>query len=445
MDSLSIGTKLAITMFFVLLNGFFVGAEFALVKLCPSRARMLASKGDARAKVLCYILDNLDLHLAGCQLGITISSLVLGWLAEPAVAELLLAIVRAAGYDADGKVVHFVALAIALSIITLLHMTVGEQAPKVWALAKPEPASLWAARPLRWFVAILRPLIWLINNISNAMVRAGGVSDHGAHDTIYSSGELREILRASASAGKISSRQEVIADNVLALVHLQVRHILVPRVDVVFLSMEDSIDDSLRKIRESGHSRYPVCEKGLDTVIGVLHTRDLVNGLLEGEVGDLRVLLRAPVVVPDVQPLSQFLQQAQKSRRHCSLVVDEHGTMIGLAFLEDALEEIVGPLDDEFDTELLRVKEDEEGSLLFHGSAPLPEVRRLVDADLRGDQDTIAGFILAKLGRLPELGEILVCEDYELQVCEMDKTRVTRVKISPVEPSSSESEATRAH
>lgn len=434
MDNLSISMKIVITMFFVLLNGFFVGAEFALVKLRPSRAKLLAEKGDRRARVLCVILEHLELHLAGCQLGITISSLVLGWLAEPAVAELLLALVRALGFDASGAVVHLVALAIALSIITLLHMTVGEQAPKVWALAKPELASLWVAHPLRWFVTIFRPLIWLINQISNAMVRAGGVSEQDGHDTIYSSGELREILRASAHAGKISSRQEVIADNVLGLVHLQVRHILVPRVDVVFLSLEKSIEENLRLVRESGHSRYPVCEHGLDTVIGILHTRDLVTALLERGVTDLRSLVRSASVVPDMQPLSRFLHQAQDTKRHCTLVVDEHGTMIGLAFLEDALEEIVGPLDDEFDDGSLRIQEFSDGSVEVAGNAPLPDVRRIVHADLKGDQDTIAGMLLARFGRIPEIGDSLECGKVRLEVTGMENNRVTRVLVGRNNP-----------
>lgn len=436
MEDLSIGLKLSITMFFVLLNGFFVGAEFALVKLRPSRAKALAEKGDKRAKILCYILDNLDLHLAGCQLGITISSLVLGWLAEPAVAELLLAMVRAAGFSADGALIHLVALAIALSIITLLHMTVGEQAPKIWALAKPELASLWAAHPLRFFVTFLRPLIWLINQISNAMVRAGGVSDHGAHEAIYSSGELREILRASAGAGKISTGQERLADNVLALVHLQVRHILLPRVDVAYLSLKDSVEVNLEKIRESGHSRYPVCEEGLDTVVGILHIRDLVSKLLDGPVEDIRPLLRDPVLVPDLQPLSKFLQQAQSTKRHCAVVVDEHGTMIGLAFLEDALEEIVGPLHDEFDTDTLGVADLGNGVLEVDGSSPLPEVRRWIGSELRGDQDTIAGLLVAKLGRMPDLGDSVCVGDCKLQVSLMDQKRVARVKIEPVDSNS---------
>lgn len=436
MENLSIGAKLAITMFFVLLNGFFVGAEFALVKLRPSRAKALAEQGDKRAKALCFILENLDLHLAGCQLGITISSLVLGWLAEPAVAELLLALVRAAGFSAEGALIHLVALAIALSIITLLHMTVGEQAPKIWALAKPELASLWAAHPLRFFVTFLRPLIWIINQVSNAMVRAGGVSDHGAHEAIYSSGELREILRASAGAGKISTGQERLADNVLALVHLQVRHILLPRIDVAFLSLKDSVDTNLEKIRKSGHSRFPVCEEGLDSVVGILHTRDLVSALLVGSVDDLRPLLREPVVVPDAQPLSKFLQQAQASKRHCAVVVDEHGTMIGLAFLEDALEEIVGPLHDEFDTDTMGVSDLGGGILEVDGSSPLPEVRRWVDAELRGDQDTIAGLLVARLGRMPDLGDCVRLADCVLEVSLMDQNRVARVKISPISTSS---------
>ncbi|MCW8985392.1 MAG: hemolysin family protein, partial [Thermoanaerobaculales bacterium] len=229
--------RLGATLFFVLLNGFFVAAEFAFVKVRGSRVEALAKAGSGRARIAQGILGRLDLYLSSCQFGITVSSLILGWLAEPAVAELLMAGARTLGWPVgESPLIHAVSLAVALTIVTTLHMTLGEQAPKIWAIQRSEATALGVAYPLRIFTAVFRPLIWVINHIANWMLRLVGISLAGQHETTFSSDELRAILAASAQAGQISSRQRQFANNILGFINLQVRHVLVPRVDVVWLA-----------------------------------------------------------------------------------------------------------------------------------------------------------------------------------------------------------------
>jgi CBS domain containing-hemolysin-like protein len=298
-----------------------------------------------------HIRSHLDHYLSACQLGITLSSLILGWLAEPAVAELLLwgAAALGLGLDPASVWVHAVALALALSVVTFLHMTLGEQAPKIWAINRSDAVVLQVARPLELFAAAFQPFIWVINQSSNGLLRLAGMSPDELGDASHNVEELRTILAASAEAGHISDQHLELAENVFGMMDLEVRHILVPRVDVTFLSLQRPLEENLGILRESRDSRFPLCEVGLDSVIGVVHAKDLLRTEPAGETIDLRALARPPLFVPDTQPLARLIAQMRRAKRHCAAVVDEHGTGVGLAFLEDAIEEIVGPIRDEFD------------------------------------------------------------------------------------------------
>jgi CBS domain containing-hemolysin-like protein len=216
---------------------------------------------------------------------------------------------------------------------------------------------------------------------------------------------------------------------VLALVALEVRHVMLPRVDVVYLSLEHSTERNLEDLHRWSHSRYPLCKAGLDTVIGIVHTRDVLPVLLEGRKPDLERLARTALVVPDTQPLPRFIAEAQTSRRHCAVVVDEHGTTVGLAFLEDALEEIVGPIHDEFDKVQNDTAENADGSVEFDGGVPLPDLESFVGEELHDDADTVGGFVVARLGRLPKPGDQLEFGEYRATVTGVSRRRVTRLKL----------------
>ena len=430
------------TAVFVFLNGFFVAAEFALVKTRPSRVDALAAKGDRRALRLQKIIAQLDLYLSGCQLGITIASLVLGYLAEPAFAVLVGKAAVGLGLATEAElaspsvnpVLHYVSFGLALTIVTILHMVLGEQAPKIWAIQSGEKAALRFALPLWVFTTALKPLIVLVNAMSNALLRLFGLEGgHGEHDTDVR--ELKGIIAAAASAGNISGRQRLLAENILDLVDLEVRHVMVPRTDVHYLDVEDDVTDNLARIGGLGHSRWPLCEPDLDHVIGMLLVRDLFDHVLvDAEARsmiDLRALARPTHFVSDTQPLSRFIGESQKTGHQGALVLDEHGTVVGMVFLEDALEEIVGPLHDERDPVRQLVVHHDDGTIDMAGSVDLPEAAEMLDLEYDDSVDTIGGLITAHLGRLPRQGDQLELGGYTVTVVRIHRRRVDSLRFVP--------------
>jgi CBS domain containing-hemolysin-like protein len=439
LDALGVAWRLGATLFFVALNGFFVAAEFALVKVRASRIDELVSRGRSPARTVQHLLVNLDHYLSACQLGITLASLILGALGEPAVSVLILATARGLGIGVqEGATwLPWVSIFLAFVVITTLHMTIGEQAPKMWALRRSEGTALRTAPILRGFTWVFGPFIAAINGLSNWMLRVVGVPAGHQHDSGHTSGEIRSILSLSARAGHISERELELAANVFRLIDYEVRHIVVPRVDIDFLTRERSLEENLERIRRSGHSRFPLCDVGLDTILGFVHAKDVLDAELRGEQPDLQVLTREPVFVPDTMALSDFLLELQANRQHCAVVLDEHGTAIGLAFREDALEEIVGPLGDEFDEDEPEFAWLEGGSCEVRGRMSLPEICGRLEIELpeaeREEEETIGGQVVARLGRLPRKGDSVDVGPYRATVLEVTRRRVQRVRLDPRE------------
>ncbi len=434
LDAFGIAWRLGATLFFVVLNGFFVAAEFALVKVRMTRIDTLAKGGSRRARAVKHILSHLDRYLSSCQLGITFASLILGALGEPAVSVLILAGLGGLGLevDADAAWVPIVSIGLAFTVITVLHMTLGEQAPKMWALRRAETTALRTASSLRAFTWIFRPFIAAINSISNWMLRLVGLQAHHGHEVTHTSEEIRSMLALSWAAGHISKLEHEVTENVFRIMELEVRHIVVPRVDVDYLSLGRTDEENMAVIRERGHSRLPLCDVSLDAITGFIHTKDVLRQVFEGEPFDLKSLARDAVVVPDTMSLSDFLIELQSAKQHCAAVVDERGTMIGLAFREDALEEIVGPLGDEFDEHEREFEELEEGVYEIAGRMSVPETCDRLDFELNPeeheDEDTIGGHVTARLGRLAKPGDQVLVGPYLATVLEVGRRRVRRVR-----------------
>lgn len=437
LDFFGVAWRLGATLFFVALNGFFVAAEFALVKARQSRIDQLARDGRRSAPTVQHILKNLDRYLSACQLGITLASLILGALGEPAVSVLLVATAEAVGLPiaSDASWLPFLSIAIAFAVITTLHMTVGEQAPKMWALRRAESMALATGPALRVFAWLFGPFITVINQISNGLLRLIGLPADLGHESSHDAEEIRSILSLSARAGNISEHEFELAENVFRLIELEVRHVVFPRVELDFLTLEHSLQENLEQIRSSGHSRYALCELGLDTIVGIVHAKDVLDATLRGETPDLRAVAREPIFVPDTMPLSNFLRELQAKRQQCAVVLDEHGTAMGLAFREDALEEIVGPLGDEFDDEELDFLEASEGVFELQGRMPLPEVEDRLDFELaeneREEEDSIGGHVTARLGRLPRKGDTVRVGPYVATVIDASHRRVQRLRLEP--------------
>lgn len=436
LDAAGIAWRLGLTLFFVLLNGFFVATEFALVKVRAGRIDELAAAGHSRARGVKHTLAHMDLYLSACQLGITLASLVLGALGEPAVSRLILAGASAVGIPIDaGPWLRWVSIGLAFAIITVLHMTVGEQAPKMWALRQSETVSMWTSGPLRLFTVIFRPFIHIINYLSNRILVALGAGGGGhGHEEASSVEELRSALVRSAGAGTLSDKQLEIAENTLRLVQLEVRHVMVPRVDVQFLSMESESSEILDAIRGSSHSRLPLCERDLDSLIGFVHGKDVLEQLIAGNEVDFSALAHAPLVVPDTMSLIDLMSSMQAARIHLAQVIDEHGTTVGLAFREDVLEEIVGPLGDEFDSEGPPIRELSDGCVEFTGGTPLPDMASRLEVSLEDDEgeETVAGFFIARIGRFPIDGDTVRVGRYELTAKKVVRNRILVVHARPI-------------
>ncbi len=434
LDLFGILWRLGATLFFVVLNGFFVAAEFSLVKVRKARINELATQGARQAKTVKHILSHLDLYLSSCQLGITLSSLVLGALGEPAVSVLLIAGAESAGIslEENARWLPFVSIGLSFAVITILHMTLGEQAPKMFALRRPEVTSLGTSSILRGFTFIFRPFILLINVVSNWMLRLVGLpaDEHG--DSVPTAEEIRSILSLSARAGEISDQQLEITQNVFRLIELEVRHIMVPRVDAEFLSLDDTLEENLALIKGSSHSRFPLCERGLDTVVGFVHGKDVLERMLDGGDVDLRNLGREPLLVPDTMALSDLLVAMQEKRVHLAAVVDEHGTVVGLAFREDALEEIVGPLGDEFDDEAPEFHPVGEDVYEVRGRMAFPDLCARLEIDVDDDEgeETVAGWITAQLGRMPGVGDELSIAGWHIRVETLEGRRIEKLRFT---------------
>jgi len=435
LDLFGVSWRLGVTVFFVALNGFFVAAEFALVKVRTSRIDQLAKEGSRAAPTVQHILAHLDRYLSACQLGITLASLILGALGEPAVSVLLIAAADAMGFSvaADSSWVPIVSIGLAFAVITTLHMTVGEQAPKMWALRRAEGTALVTGPVLRVFAWIFGPFIAAINWLSNGMLRMVGLPADLGHEASHSAEEIRSIVSLSARTGHISDHSYELTENVFRMIELEVRHIIVPRVEISFLSLEHTLEENLEHIRTSGHSRFALCEVGLDTIVGLIHAKDVLDVMLRNETPDLRDLTREPLFVPDTMSLSNFLLELQANRQHCAVVLDEHGTTIGLAFREDALEEVVGPLGDEFDDDERDYLEPSEGVFEIRGRMSVPEVEDRLDfelpADEREEQDTIGGHVTARLGRLPRKGDSVRVGPYMATVIDASRRRAQRLRL----------------
>jgi CBS domain containing-hemolysin-like protein len=438
LDALGVAWRLGATIFFVFLNGFFVAAEFSLVKVRGARVQALVNDGRRGARTVQHVHDHLDRYLSACQLGITLASLILGALGEPAVSVLLIAGLSAAGFtvSAEATWLPIVSIALAFAVITTLHMTIGEQAPKMWAIRRAEGMAITTAPALRIFAAVFAPFIAAINSMSNWMLRLIGLPAGSHHEEVHDSEEIRSILSLSADAGRISEREYEMTENIFRLTQLEVRHILVPRSEIEFLSLDRPAEENLSKIRQSGHTRFPVCEIGLDTIVGFLNGKDLLGKAIDGEVIDLRQSVREALFVPDTMAVSNFLGELQSRQAQVAAVVDERGTVIGFAFREDALEEVVGQLGDEFDDPEGELEEIAQDHFEAPGHIALPEILDRLGFSLPDeeweDEDTLGGHVTARLGRLAKTGDVVDVGPFKIEVVEASPLRIERLRLKRV-------------
>lgn len=416
----------------VLLNGFFVAAEFAIVKVRSTQLAGRVKKGEARAKRAQHIVDHLDAYLSATQLGITLASLGLGWIGEPAIAHLIEGPLASLGV-ASPTVVHTAAFAIAFSIITMLHIIVGELAPKSLAIQRAERVTLLVAAPLHLFYVVFKPFIWALNGMANALLRAFGVKPASEGEMVQSEEELRLLMAEAGKRRSVAKRRADVILRVFQLKDLTARDVMTPRTRMTFLDASRTFEENLATAEEAGYTRFPLIERDVDTVVGMVHYRDLAN-LARGNrpKRDLNAIKRPVVFVPDSKPVEDILDELLRRGVHMAIVTDEHGSTAGLLTLEDVFEELFGEIRDEFDT-----AEGEPtamdlggGHFVLDGLLPIHQVERLLGVELSDeDASTLSGHVVATLGHLPAKGERFKLGPYEGLVREVARRRIHTVEV----------------
>ncbi|MBP7147343.1 MAG: HlyC/CorC family transporter [Acidobacteria bacterium] len=421
-------------------NALFVAAEFALVSVRPGRLRALVRQGNRRAARALYLVQHLDATLSVCQVGITLASLGLGWLGEPAFAKLFAALFSPAA-SWIGPAALSASFVAAFLLITMLHVVLGELVPKSVAIALAEPVAVNLAFPLRAFWLASWPLVALLNRSAWLILKPFGLARAGTETMPHSAEEIRTILARSALHGQIGALQAALVENLFRFARGRARDVMVPRSRVVALDLTRPLPELLARVQEEGYSRYPLMLEDLDHLVGILHVKDLFPALAAGTTPDLRKMARPPLVVPENLRLERLLLMFQQARSHMAIVADEYGGTTGIVALEDVLEELVGELRDEFDVgEVDPVRARPGGGFILDPGLPASRAAELVRSapEVPENVHTVAGLLQSELGHVPKAGEKVPFGDHELVASAVHGTRVTEVQLVPTAPADRE-------
>lgn len=419
---------------FVLLiaNGFFVAAEFALVKVRVSRVEQMVVEKRMFSKSALWLARRLEKSLSAGQLGITMASLALGWVGEPAVAALLEPVFQMIGITAP-TVVHTISFIVGFTLITALHLVIGEQAPKIFAIRQPESMLLWCALPMKIFYLLSFPLIAALNATTAWLLRFVGMKGGGEHEVPYTEEEIRALLREAHIHGNLTGSEARLLDAVFEFDDLVCRRIMLPRVAVELVDINAPVSEVMDLIRRTKHTRYPVCDSSLDDVLGILHVKDLIGRDI-GEDFDFQSIMRPPKKVPDSMRISKLLQHFQGTHQLMAFVIDEHGTITGVVTLENVLEEIIGNVADEFDIEDPQIVPDGPDTFIVEGATPVEDVEsRLEVSFVDTDEDTMGGILMHYAQRILNAGEVVNLGTAEAKVLEVADGRVLRMRLQKIE------------
>ena len=426
-----VALSLFLVLFFLLMNAFFVAAEFSLVRVRKSQVEILVDEGRSGAKYTKLVADNVNAYLSACQLGITLASLALGWLGEPAVSQLIEGPLLAIGLPEAA--IHGIAIAIGFVVITALHIVVGELIPKSLAIFSTERYALFTATPLVWFYRITYPIMWLFNSITNGVMKLLGHDIANEHE-VYTDEEIKLLIDESTESGLIDPEQNEYVDNIFDLGDKDAEAIMTPRTNVICLDLEDSLEENLALIMQYKYTRYPVCRGNKDRIVGFVHVKDLYTLPPDSTMEDLRI--RTIQAVPEGIPIAKLLQILQAKHTKIAVVIDEHGGTSGIVTMSDIMEQIVGRIDDEY---AHGVSEDvvrlDDGSYLVDGSMAIDEVEELIgfEPEEASECETTGGLLLSLFDRIPEEGDSVTIEHDDRKatftVVDMDRHRIDKVRV----------------
>ncbi len=405
----------------ILLNGFFVAAEYSLVTARKTRIQELVQRGNRRARAVLQIVANPPRFIAAMQLGVTATSLAIGAIGEQALAQVF-----------DPIFASVIAFALAFLIITFLHVVIGELVPKGVALGHAETTALAVSAPVRGFFVVMKPLIWVLQRSSDVILRSLGLTPPGGEMEVYSEAELKMLLSRSTEEGELEQQEQEMLYKVFDFADKEVSAVMVPRPEVVALSIDLPPEEALAAVIESPYTRYPVYRDSLDHVVGVLHVRDLFSALNDRGLNAVKLdqILRPAHIVPETKDLAALLAEFRRTNQHMAIVVDEYGELEGIVTLEDLLEEIVGEIEDEFDLPDESVERLEDGRMRVHGTFPIDDFNEQFQRSLPiEDYHTIGGFVFGMLGRAPEPGDEVAHDGCRFKVLEVEGSRIERLEI----------------
>ncbi len=426
-------TDLFITFLLILFNGFFVAAEFALVKVRGSQLDIRIQKGSKRAVVTRKMLDKLDAYLSATQLGITLASLALGAIGEEVISALIERILAYFGQANDPVTIHSVSLPIALALLTFFHVTLGEQIPKMIGIKYSLQAALLISFPMRVFYVVCSPFIWFLNQSSNLALRMLGMQSTD-EETIHSEEELRLILTESEEGGAIKPSENELIQNVFDFDDRIVKQVMVPQKRVVALDVEAGRNEIIRQIIDEGFSRLPVYLGDIDNILGILHSKDLLKAVIDGKFKSVRDIMRPVHFIPESMKINDLLRDFQKQHIQMAVVTNEFGATAGIVTMEDIIEELVGEIQDEHDEEKPNVEKKSDTEFIVNANAPISDVNQVLPIALpeNPQYETVSGYINVVFGRIPAVNDKRLVDGYEVTVIKRNRQNVESIRFKHI-------------
>jgi CBS domain containing-hemolysin-like protein len=428
------GFALFFTFFLVFLNGFFVAAEFALVKVRASQIEIKAKTGSRVAKIAKHMTQHLDGYLAATQLGITLASLGLGWVGEAVMTDIVSRFFNFIQVDMSSAVATNIGLVLAFAIITVLHIVFGELAPKSLAIQRPIGTTMSIALPLHFFYLLFRPFIWLLNGFANFILKLLGISTIAGHEAHHSSEELQYLLDQGKESGALEINEHELIKNVFDFNERVVKNIMVPRTKISGIELNTSHKEVLDIVIHEGYSRIPVYDETIDKIVGIVHAKDILPLLAENKECILKDIIRIPYFIPETKKINDLLSELQLKRIQIAIVLDEFGGTAGMVTLEDIMEELVGEIQDEYDEEKPIVEVMSKNEFIIDATASIYDVNEFLPHDLPedGDYDTVAGLVSEIFGKIPDVGETSDYNGYTITILKKADQNVESVKLELV-------------
>ncbi|WP_443940058.1 hemolysin family protein [Pedobacter sp. MW01-1-1] len=429
------GWRLFLALFLVLLNGFFVAAEFAIVKVRASQIEIKAKSGSRVGKMAKSIIHNLDGYLAATQLGITLASLGLGWVGEDVMHTLFQNLFISLDLHLSDAVIHSASTVVAFSIITIMHIVFGELAPKSFAIQRPVATTLFVSLPLQVFYVVFKPFIWTLNSLASVILKPFGIDTSGGHESLHSTEELQYLLDQGKESGALDTNEHELIKNVFDFNERVVKNIMVPRTKISGVELATSNDEVIEKIIKEGYSRLPVYDEIMDKIVGIIHAKDILPLVAAGnKTWTLNDIIRKPYFVTETKKIKDLMSELQSKRIQISIVLDEFGGTAGMVTLEDIVEELVGEIQDEYDEEKPLVEKVSDAEFIVNASATVYDVNEFLPHDLPEDEDfdTIGGLVSHVFERIPEVGETTDAYGYLFTILKKTEQNIETIKLELV-------------